>query len=61
MVEVSGDESEGDCLWEVSDCVLAFCPDLFSLVDLVCELDFLSVSGVQLDVPQNLAVSRKQA
>ena len=53
-MEVSGDESEGDCLCEMSDCLLASVPNLISLVEVVCELDPLLVSDFQCDGPQKL-------
>ena len=47
---MSGDESEGECLCEVSDCVLASVPNLVSLV-VVCELDLLPVSDSDFGDP----------
>ena len=57
-MEVSGDESSGDCWWDVSVCFLVVLL-LISLVDMVCELDLLSVSDFESDGPQTLWVSRK--
>ena len=50
------DESEGDSLCGVSECVLA--PNLISPVDLVCASH--SVSDFEADGPQTPSVSRKR-
>ena len=63
VLEVSGDESDGDCGCDECVCVPACVPSvpiLFSLVDMVCVLDRLSVSDFEVARPQILSAYRKR-
>ena len=58
-MDVSGDESEGDCWCALSVCFLASVlsvPILISPVDMV--LDLLSVTDVEVDGPHTFSCSR---